>query len=278
MEEIYRKNEAETNEFVARAIRWVLLFVLLFGILCWVHIFDIFSYMINGFILSSLFPLVLPTILVNCFHISRRWVKYVLILCIVAVTGDAYAFFTFQTVLVFIIPSILAAFYLSKKVMAFTGAASVAAIAVSHLITAFHLFQPWIEPFQGLGPIMLYGALPRILQYLCCMLLLYLLSARYSGFFRSFYSVLSEKRENGASEGFRSAQTELNTITGLLTEREREVFELMAKGLTNTQIAEQLCIANGTVKNYVSAVYDKTGIRDRTVLILKFSPYYRSHD
>lgn len=73
-------------------------------------------------------------------------------------------------------------------------------------------------------------------------------------------------------------RSELGAVTGLLTERERDVFELMAKGFTNLQIANQLCITNGTVKNYVSAIYEKVGIRNRTTLILKFSQYYQSHD
>lgn len=278
MEEIYRKNEAETNEFVARAIRLILLFVLLFWVLCWIRVFDIFPYMINGFVLSTLIPLVLPTILINLLHINQRWAKYALILCVVLVAGIAYVFFTFQTVLVFIIPSILATFYLSKKIMAFTTITSVITITLSHLITGFHLFQPWIEPFKGMAPIMLYGALPRILQYLCCMILLYILNVRYSRFFHSFYSVIKEEQKHKNNTAMNTDRSELDAVTGLLTERERGVFELMAKGFTNSQIASQLYITNGTVKNYVSTIYDKIGIRDRTALILKYSRYYQSHD
>lgn len=140
MKEILQKNEAETNEFVAHAIRLILLFVLLFGVLCWIRVLNIYSYMINEFILSSLIPLVLPTILINLLHINQKWVKYASILCVILVAGIAYVFFTFQTVLVFIIPSILATFYLSKKMMAFTTVTSVITIALSHLITGFHLF------------------------------------------------------------------------------------------------------------------------------------------
>lgn len=278
MEEIFQKNEAETNEFVAKAIRFILLFVLSFGLLCWIRVFDVYPYMINGFVWSSLIPLVLPTILINLLHINQKWVKYALILCVVLVTGIAYVFFTFQTVLVFIIPSILAAFYLSKKMMAFTTVTSVITIALSHLITGFHLFQPWIEPFKGIMPIMIYGALPRILQYLCCMILLYILNVRYSRFFHSFYSVIKEEQQHKDSTAINTNRSELDAVTGLLTERERDVFELMAKGFTNLQIANHLCITNGTVKNYVSAIYEKAGIRDRTALILKFSRYYQSHD
>lgn len=53
------------------------------------------------------------------------------------------------------------------------------------------------------------------------------------------------------------------TLTERLTPREREVLHLMAEGITNTEIAEQLCLAEGTVKNYVSQVLGKLGARGR---------------
>jgi DNA-binding NarL/FixJ family response regulator len=49
-----------------------------------------------------------------------------------------------------------------------------------------------------------------------------------------------------------------------LTHRELEILRLIASGLTNRQIAERLYLAEGTVKNAVTAVLDKLGARDRT--------------
>jgi two-component system, NarL family, response regulator DevR len=49
-----------------------------------------------------------------------------------------------------------------------------------------------------------------------------------------------------------------------LTEREREILNLIADGLTNRQIAQQLFLAEKTVKNYVSALLTKLGMERRT--------------
>lgn len=279
MEEIYKKNEFETNEIVSLAIRILLLFIFLAGIFCWLRIFDVYNFMINGFILASFIPLIVPTILVNILHINKSWVKYILILCVTLVTGIAYVVFTFQTVIIFVIPAILATFYLDKEVMGFTAVITSMTIYVSHVITGIHLFQPWLDPFTDMRSILLYGALPRLLQFLCCMTLLWILSFRYSKFINSFYKVLQEeKNQDGKDKNYNIQHSDILEVTGLLTEREKEVFEFMAKGFTNAQIAKQLCLSNGTVKNYVSVIYDKIGIKDRTAIVLKYSSYYHTHD
>ena len=49
-----------------------------------------------------------------------------------------------------------------------------------------------------------------------------------------------------------------------LSEREREVLGLLGRGYTNADIAAQLHLSEGTVRNYVSAIFDKLGVSDRT--------------
>jgi len=49
-----------------------------------------------------------------------------------------------------------------------------------------------------------------------------------------------------------------------LTPRERSVLELIGEGLTNRQIGERLFIAEKTVKNYVSTLFRKLGLKQRT--------------
>lgn len=49
-----------------------------------------------------------------------------------------------------------------------------------------------------------------------------------------------------------------------LTGRELDVLKLLATGATNPEIAERLALTEGTVRNYVSNILEKTGMHDRT--------------
>jgi RNA polymerase sigma factor (sigma-70 family) len=54
-----------------------------------------------------------------------------------------------------------------------------------------------------------------------------------------------------------------------LTQREREVFDLLAKGLSNKEIAETLVITNNTVKRHLKSVFEKLDVHSRAGAISK---------
>jgi len=54
-----------------------------------------------------------------------------------------------------------------------------------------------------------------------------------------------------------------------LTDRETEILRLMASGFSNKEIANSLGGAEGTIKNHVSNILSKLGVRDRTRAVLK---------
>jgi DNA-binding NarL/FixJ family response regulator len=54
-----------------------------------------------------------------------------------------------------------------------------------------------------------------------------------------------------------------------LTPREVEILRLLAGGYSNREVAHALCLSEGTVKNHVSNVLSKLGVRDRTRAVLR---------
>lgn len=75
-----------------------------------------------------------------------------------------------------------------------------------------------------------------------------------------------ETETENTNEGDKSPN--LSNLARDITQREQEICTLMVEGLTNKQIAQKLYISEGTVKNYISNIYDKTGIHDRVKLIV----------
>ena len=53
-----------------------------------------------------------------------------------------------------------------------------------------------------------------------------------------------------------------------LTERELEVLKLLARGLSNTELAQQLFLSETTVKTHVSSVFRKLRLRDRAQAVV----------
>jgi DNA-binding NarL/FixJ family response regulator len=54
----------------------------------------------------------------------------------------------------------------------------------------------------------------------------------------------------------------------LLTDREHDVLQLMARGATNAEIADALHVAEATVKTHVGSIFGKLGVRDRASAIV----------
>jgi len=54
-----------------------------------------------------------------------------------------------------------------------------------------------------------------------------------------------------------------------LTEREREVLDLLAQGMTNKEIAEALVITTNTVKRHLKAIFEKLEIHTRSAAAAK---------
>jgi len=72
-------------------------------------------------------------------------------------------------------------------------------------------------------------------------------------------------------QGLKSHHTEFSALEQpeAMTPRETEILRLMAGGYSNKEIARALDVAEGTIKNHVSNILSKMGVRDRTRAVLK---------
>ncbi len=61
-----------------------------------------------------------------------------------------------------------------------------------------------------------------------------------------------------------------NLFDLLLSPRELEIVKLVAEGLSNKEIGEKLYLTNGTVRNHISTILEKTGLEHRTQIAIKY--------
>ena len=61
-----------------------------------------------------------------------------------------------------------------------------------------------------------------------------------------------------------------SAVFGLLTERELDIVKPIADGCSNAEIAEKLFLSNGTVRNYISVILEKTGLEHRTQIAVRY--------
>lgn len=67
-----------------------------------------------------------------------------------------------------------------------------------------------------------------------------------------------------------------NSFTDALTQREKQVMALILQNLSNMQIAEKLQIRQRAVENYISSIYEKTGINDKKEFISQFGKQFKN--
>jgi DNA-binding NarL/FixJ family response regulator len=87
----------------------------------------------------------------------------------------------------------------------------------------------------------------------------------------STHDNITQQENNNKNEIQNTDSTETSSWLKSLTKREREIFTLLADGYDNKQIAGKLFLTLQTVKNHVSAIYSKLGVKDRLEMIVRLA-------
>lgn len=67
-----------------------------------------------------------------------------------------------------------------------------------------------------------------------------------------------------------SAQKKAKISEDLFSDREMDIIRLISRGFSNKEIAKELFMSEGTVKNYITSVLDKTGLEHRTQIAIYY--------
>jgi DNA-binding CsgD family transcriptional regulator len=216
--------------------------------------------------------LVIPVVLVKIVKLRKPIVKYILVADSALLVGVCYMFFAYQVLIILLVPVLIALLYMNKKVLWFGEAVSFVTMAAATLLFGRFTAQPWIALNTELGEVIRLELIPRVIQFVACFLIVNVLQNRVTSYFTEYDHFARESRPTAEEPGSGSDE-EMDEFEKLLTglsESEAHVFVKMLQGKTNAQIADELSFSGGTVKNYVSAIYDKIDCRERNYLILKY--------
>jgi DNA-binding NarL/FixJ family response regulator len=89
-------------------------------------------------------------------------------------------------------------------------------------------------------------------------------SVHEAGELLPYAGLLLVHRQRGARQAIEPFAARRPNAAAALSERERLIVDLMGRGLSNKQIAVQLCIAPETVKSHAKHLYTKLSVRNRT--------------
>ena len=82
---LIRKNNLEVNKVAAKCLRITILFLISLWTFTVSDYYDYDKYTVTIIFISSLLLLLIPSVLVNVLHLEQQWIKYYVIMCILAV-------------------------------------------------------------------------------------------------------------------------------------------------------------------------------------------------
>lgn len=81
-------------------------------------------------------------------------------------------------------------------------------------------------------------------------------------------SVFGDKITERIPELMNSRESDFDFASYGISDKEREILELVAEGMSNKEISGKLYLSEGTVRNYISSLLEKLELRDRTQLAI----------
>jgi DNA-binding CsgD family transcriptional regulator len=272
LEQLLKRNENENNELVANVFLGLLGLAVVVWVLTIVGVFEVYLNIASAFLIVWMILLLIPVILVKILKLRKPVMKYILVADSAVLVGVCYMFFSYQVLILFLVPVLIALLYMNKKVLWFGEAVAFVAMAATTLLFIKYAAQPWIRINDNLDDVVRLELIPRTIQLMACFLIVNVLQGRVSSYFTEYDHFAKETRPttDSSDSAGEAEMAEFEKLLAGLSESEANVFVKLLQGKTNTQIADELSFSGGTVKNYVSAIYDKLDCRERNYLILKY--------
>lgn len=226
--ELLRENERSANKAAAKVMRITIPVFAAVVVLDLLGIFAVkLSVMLISFALGSLLLLV-PTLLVNVFKCDDRWVKYVIVLCAVALIAIASVTLSYHVVLLYVYPIAIASLYFSNRLSIFSVMITIIAVSIGQLIS-YSAQYVTDHNFDSLKEAILFGVVPRAMILFAVSTIFTMLGRRTTSMLGSLMGAEQQRimREKSleVSDRLLETVTELEQISAASSESNRRVAE-----------------------------------------------------
>ena len=190
------------NKVVSKCMRFTLFILTLVFLLNTFNIFKVDKNIALINFLFSIFFLITPTVIVDILNIRARWVKYVNISLSCIAIGIYYSLLTYNTILLFIFPLLLASLFFNKKLNIYTIIFSIISFTIGHIVSYYLKINPYTID-KTLSYVITFGLIPRIFEYIA---LSYICTSNSN----STYKILNKLFESTSDQ--RKRQATLNRL------------------------------------------------------------------
>ena len=170
----YRENADKRLAFVCRLMIGFMLLVALLNLL---GIFKIAPVPLYLTVAVSIFDFFLPTLFYDIFKVRSTGLRYFILTILVFQSGLQYATLSYHTIIMLVFPLVMSCLYNERKYVIYTALLSMPMIVISHL-TAFYLKVVPDEPLVTFKGTILYGIVPRSIEFFAVAIMCYFISAR----------------------------------------------------------------------------------------------------
>ncbi|MGN1137229.1 MAG: HD-GYP domain-containing protein [Oscillospiraceae bacterium] len=176
-DEIINEYKENADRRVAFVCRLMVGFMLLVAVLNMVGIFKIQPLPMYVTVAVSVVDFLLPTLFWNVLKIRSVTMRYFILTILVFQSGLQYATLSYHTIIMLVFPLILSCLYNEKKYVIYTAILSIPMITLSHL-AAFYLKVVPDEPLVTLKGTLLYGVIPRTIEFCAVVVMCLFISDR----------------------------------------------------------------------------------------------------
>lgn len=163
---LIQRNNLEVNKLAAKCLRITILFLTSLWMFSMTDYYCYDAYITILVFMSSIVLLLVPTVLVNILRMETHWIKYYVIVCILAVVFLLSTFISYDFVVLVVLPLLVATMYCDQKLITITTIVDCICVFITMMLRFYVLNDVMALEYETFTEALIYGVFLRIVLVL----------------------------------------------------------------------------------------------------------------